>query len=164
MANGDLSYLGKDFDLGFIADEEGRVVAGPFTNIDLRTVRRGNFVPARNDLSVIAGVGELVQALIMRLMTERGELAVLGHPEYGSRHHTLIGEPNTEGNRNLLKLYILECLRQERRLQEVMRVDVKEGPGRENRDKVDVSIEVRMKGVPDPLNLVVPFSFGGAVA
>ena len=31
-----------------------------------------------------------------RLKTQKGELAPLGHPEYGSRHHELIGQPNVE--------------------------------------------------------------------
>ena len=36
----DLSSLGQDFDLGFVADDEGRVFAGPFSNVDLQAVRR----------------------------------------------------------------------------------------------------------------------------
>lgn len=157
----DLTYLGQDLDLGFVADDYGRVFAGPFSNVDLRAVHREDVTPRTEDLSVVRGRADLVQALILRLMTERGELAALGHPDYGSRHHALVGEPNTEGNRNLVKLYILECLRQEPRLEQVIKVDVAPGQGRENRDKVDVEITVKMKGVPDPLSLVVPFSFGG---
>lgn len=157
----DLSYLGQDFDLGFVADDEGRVFAGPFSHVDLQAVRRDNVTPRAYDLEVVRGKAALVQALILRLMTERGELAPLGHPDYGSRHHQLVGEPNTEGNRNLVKLYILECLRQEPRLAQVVRLDVRAAPGRENRDKVDVTITVTMRGVPDPLSFVIPFSFGG---
>ena len=157
----DLSYLGQDFDLGFVADDEGRVFAGPFSHVDLQAVQRDNVTPRAYDLEVVRGKAAFVQALILRLMTERGELAPLGHPDYGSRHHQLVGEPNTEGNRNLVKLYILECLRQEPRLAQVVRLDVRAAPGRENRDKVDVTITVTMRGVPDPLSFVIPFSFGG---
>ncbi len=160
----DLPHLGQDLDLGFVADEEGRVFAGPYTDVDLQAVTRRDVSPRTNDLRVVRGRAALLQALITRLMTERGELAGLGHPDYGSRHHQLVGEPNTEGHRNLIKLYILECLRQEPRLEQVITINVTQGSGRENRDKVDVLISVRMKGVPDPLNLVVPFSFGGALA
>jgi phage baseplate assembly protein W len=158
MANGD--YLGHDLDLGFIADEEARVFAGPYSHVDLQGVSRTDILPRARDLHVVSGLANLVQSLIVRLKTERGELEALAHPDYGSRHHRLIGEPNTEGNRNLIKLYVLECLRQEPRLDAIQRVDVRAGQGRENRDKVDIRITATVKGVPDPLSFVVPFSFG----
>lgn len=154
-------FLGQDLDVGFIADEEGRVFAGPYTRIDLQAKLRENVAPRTIDLGVVSGKANLVQSLILRLKTEQGELSGLGHPNYGSRHHRLIGEPNTEANRNLIKLYVLECLRQEPRLEAIQKIDVKKGEGREGRDKVDINLTVRMKGVPDPLSLVIPFSFGG---
>ena len=157
-------FLGQDLDLGFIADEEGRVFAGPYTHVDLRAILREGVSPRSSDLGVVTGKGNLVQSLIMRLQTEQGELAGLGHPGYGSRHHRLIGEPNVESNRNLIKLYVLECVKQEPRLESVVKIDVKPGQGRENRDKVDISITVKVRGVPDALSFVVPFSFGGALA
>lgn len=160
----DVNHLGQDLDLGFVADEEGRVFAGPFTNADLQAARRADLISRAYDLGVAGGRANLVQALIVRLMTERGELGPLGHPDYGSRHHQLVGEPNTEGNRNLVKLYVLECLRQEPRVERTVKIAVQPGPGRENRDNVDVRLVVKMKGVPDPLSLVVPFSFGGPPA
>lgn len=154
-------FLGQDLDLGFIADEEGRVFAGPYTYVDLRARMREDVTPRTNDLGAVSRKANLVQALIMRLQTETGELAGLGHPNYGSKHHRLIGEPNVESNRNLIKLYVLECLRQESRLESIDSVVVRQGEGRENRDKVDIAIVVRMKKVPDALSFVVPFSFGG---
>lgn len=157
----DDSFLGKDFDLGFIADEVGRVFAGPYTQVDLQAKLREDVAPRAVDVSVIHGRANLVQSLIVRLKTERGELAGLGHPNYGSQHHKLIGEPNTENNRNLIKLYMLECLKQEPRLEEISGIEVRPGEGPENRDKVDINITVKVKGLPDPLNLVIPFSFEG---
>jgi phage baseplate assembly protein W len=154
-------FLGQDFDLGFVADEEGRVFAGPYSRVDLQAKLREDVAPRVLDLGVVSGQANLVQSLIMRLKTERGELAGLGHPNYGSRHHQLIGEPNTEANRNLVKLYVLECLKQEPRLEEIRKIEVKPGEGRENRDKVVITVTVKMKGVPDPLSLVIPFSFAG---
>jgi phage baseplate assembly protein W len=155
------SFLGQDLSLGFAADEEGRVFVGPYTRIDLQAEEREGVAPRARDLGLVSGKANLVQALIMRLKTERGELAKLGHPNYGSRHHKFIGEPNTENNRNLVKLYVLECLKQEPRLEEILEIEVKPGEGRENRDKADIRISVKVKGVPDPLSFVVPFSFGG---
>ena len=160
----DADFFGRDFALGFVADEEGRVAAGPHSHVDLQASFRADVAPRTVDLGVVKGKANLVQSLIMRLKTERGELAPLGHADYGSRHHSLVGELNTEANRNLVKLYVLECLRQEPRLEAVVKLEVKPGAGRENRDKVDISATVRMRGVPDPLNLVVPFSFQGPLA
>jgi phage baseplate assembly protein W len=108
----------------------------------------------------VNGRANLAQALVVRLQTERGELEQLGHPGYGSRHHELIGELNTETNRNLVKLYVLECLRQEPRLEEIVRVDVVPlGPDR--RLEVMLEIEAIARGDPTPLSLVLPFSFAG---
>ena len=38
-------FLGQDLDLGFIADEEGRVFAGPYTHVDLRARMREDVTP-----------------------------------------------------------------------------------------------------------------------
>jgi phage baseplate assembly protein W len=157
-------FLGLDLDLGFIADDEGRTFAQPYSRVDLQARRRVEVAPRADDLGTVRGRANLVQSLILRLKTERGEVAGLGHPTYGSNHHQLVGEPNTEGNRNLIKLYVLECLRQEPRLERVVRIDVRPAPGRQHRDKVDIDLELKLKGVPDPLILVVPFSFEGPLA
>lgn len=159
MANGD--YLGTDLDLGFVADEDARVFVGPYAMVDLQASVRDDVLPRTRDLRLVHGLANLVQSLIVRLKTERGELEGLAHPDYGSRHHRLIGEPNTEGNRNLIKLYVLECLRQERRLESIRQVIVTPGTGRERRDMVEITITAVVKGIPDPLSFVVPFSFGG---
>jgi hypothetical protein len=157
-------WLGRDLDVGLVADGEGTVVAGPPTRLDLQAVRRDDVLPRTLDLGVAAERADLVQALVLRLLTERGELEGLGHPEYGSRHHALIGEPNTERVRALIKLYVLECLKQEPRLGRILGVDVRPGAGREHRDTVRISIRAQMKGQLDPLNLVVPFSLQGGPA
>jgi phage baseplate assembly protein W len=153
--------LGTDLDLGFVADEQGRVFAGPHTPVDMQARVREDVAPREVDLGVVSGRANLVQSLILRLKTERGELAPLGHPDYGTRHLSLVGEPNTDTNRNLLKLYVLEALCQEPRLERIDRVDVRQAPGREDRDKVVVEIVARARRLPGPLSLVVPFSFEG---
>jgi hypothetical protein len=157
----DYPHFGTDLDLGFVTDEDGRISVMPYTHVDLRAVVRAGVTPRAIDLGVVKNKAALAQALILRLMTERGELEGLGHPEYGSRHHVLVGEPNTERNRNLVKLYILECLRQEPRLERVVSLDVTRGVGREHRDKVDVRMVVKFKDKPDATILVLPFSFRG---
>lgn len=157
-------FFGRDLALGFVADEEGRVSAGPHSHVDLQESFREDVSPRAVDLSVARGRANLVQSLILRLKTERGELAALGHADYGSRHHALVGELNTEANRNLVKLYVLEALRQEPRLESVVKIEVRPGEGRENRDKVDINVTARVRASAEPLNLVVPFSFQGPLS
>ena len=111
---------------------------------------------------MIDGIANAVQAVIHRIKTRKGELAELGHPEYGSRHHELIGEPNSEHNRNLVKLYILQALAHEPRIERihkgVIRFDRTRAP-----DRVEIVLELSFIGAQTPANLVIPFSFGGAL-
>lgn len=90
------------------------------------------------DLATISGRENLGQALMMRLLTPMGELAGLGHPSYGSRLFTLVGMRNTETNRNLAKLFILESLQMEPRVKKIK--DVKVTPHDYYRESVLVSI------------------------
>lgn len=154
--------LGRDLDVG-VATEDGDAIAGPFSLIDLQARPRPAVSPRARDLAVARGKADLAQSLVLRLQTERGELAILGHPDYGSRHHLLIGELNTESNRNLVKLYVLECLRQEPRLAEIVSVVVRPLPGRERRQEVKLEVAAIVRGDPTPLSLVIPFSFAGPV-
>ena len=147
--------LGRDLALDYLE------TAGMFEDAELRTRRRsvGRPVPD-TDLTVVGGVEAATQSFANRLKTHKGELAPLGHPEYGSRHHELIGEPNNERNRNLVKLYVLQALRHEPRIAEVLECAVRAAhdPARE---QVRIELTVRLIDEHEPLNLVVPFSFGG---
>ena len=96
------------------------------------------------DLRTIEGRDNLGQAVIVRLLTPRGELAPLAHPDYGSRLHELIGRQNTETTRNLVKLHILESLAAEPRIEEV--VDLIVTPAPRTRERVDVLLQVRAVG------------------
>src|SRR5271154_4092362 len=104
---------------------------------DLLTERSKGVV----DLETIAGVANLQQALLLRFITHVGEMAVLGHPDYGSRLQELIGELNDDTNRSLVKLYTLEALEAEPRVQEVVSVDVTQDPAYPTR--VDVAVSVK---------------------
>jgi phage baseplate assembly protein W len=118
-------------------------------------------VAGQRDLQVAEGLDNVTQAIVNRLKTVRGELAPLGHPDYGSRHHELIGEPNVPRTHNLIKLYVLQALRQEPRIEKVVRASVRaeHSPPRET---VRIELTVRLIGAPNPVNLVVPFSLEGA--
>jgi phage baseplate assembly protein W len=129
---------------------------GFYEGADLEHHRSAN----RRDLTIADGLDNVVQAIVNRLKTARGELAPLGHPEYGSRHHELIGEPNVERNRNLIKLYVLQALRHEPRIEKVVSAVVR-AEHDPPRDIVRIELVVRLIGVARPVNLVIPFSLEG---
>src|SRR5262245_1148585 len=112
------------------------------------------------DFIVRDGVENLAQAIIVRLLTPRGELAALGHPEYGSRVHELIGRENTATQRNLLKLHVLEALQHEPRIGKVAELTVTPSPG--TRSTVDVLLRVQPVGVTE-LVQIGPFTIELAV-
>lgn len=103
------------------------------------------------DFDTISGRQNLGQAVVLRLLTPRGELAPLGHPEYGSRVHELIGRQNTDTTRNLLKLYILESLQMEPRIAKVVRADVVAVP--HSRQQVSVTVEIQPIGASEAVTI-----------
>lgn len=107
------------------------------------------------DFELREGRDNLAQAIILRLLTPRGELAALGHPGYGSRLHELIGHGNTSTGRNLARLHILEALQQESRVEAVDQLRVDPSPGR--RDTLDVLLRVVAAGFSERLE-IGPFS------
>jgi phage baseplate assembly protein W len=107
------------------------------------------------DMDVVGGRENLSQAIIMRLLTPRGELSALGHPEYGSRLHELIGRQNTDTTRNLVKLYILESLQMEPRIEKTIELIVE--PAQGSRDRINVLLRVQPTGEVDVVT-IGPFS------
>jgi phage baseplate assembly protein W len=120
-----------------------------------RTLPAGQGGRTLLDYEPIESKENLGQAIVLRLLTERGELAELGHPEYGSRLHELLGAPNTETRRGLAKVFILEALAQESRIEKVLDVTIKEHPQRtdEQRHLVDVVIRVQPIGATDVVTI-----------
>ena len=109
----------------------------------------------RFDLDIHSKVDNLVQALLLRFLTPVGELAQLGHADYGSRLFELIGELNTETNRNRAKLFTLQALQAEPRVKEVRAVDVTQNKA----DPARMDIKVSLLAIDSDtlLNLVFPF-------
>ncbi|MGB5156368.1 hypothetical protein [Desulfobacterium sp. N47] len=83
--------------------------------IDIVTRRKGKTTQVI-DLDTVSDRVLIAQALILRLLTPRGTLKSLGHAQYGSRLHELIGCRKTEALRNLCRLYVLETVAQEPRV------------------------------------------------
>jgi phage baseplate assembly protein W len=144
-------HLGRDLLLDYTFG------GGFFEDADLASARRAGAPVTTRDLAVAEGIPAITQAIANRLKTRKGELASLGHPEYGSRHHELIGEPNVARTRDLIKLYVLQALRDEPRIEKVLKADViaEHTPPR---DTVRITLTVRLVREPTALNLVIPFS------
>jgi phage baseplate assembly protein W len=147
-----LELMGRDLELFY---------PGPYgwwEDADLATTvpdRAGATV----DLAVVEGVAAATQLFVNRLKTRKGELAPLGHPEYGSRHHELIGQPNVERTRALIKLHVLEALGHEPRVEKIRRCDVAAAHD-PPRNVVRIVLELVVVGEPNPRLLVVPFDLG----
>ena len=117
---------------------------------ETRTTAGGRVVRVR-DLTVSSDLDNLRQAIEIRLLTPKGELAALGHADYGSRLPDLIGQPNTETNRNLAKLYVIEALKQERRIEKIVSVEVTPAPGQ--RQLIKIFLQVKAIGVQSVIDL-----------
>jgi phage baseplate assembly protein W len=108
--------LGKDLRIlsHFSADDT--------SSLDLvrtdRLARTSSGVDELTDIAVFEERENLAQALMLRLLTPRGSLRDLGHANYGSRLHELIGRPKNETNRNLCRLFVLEAVAQEPRVED----------------------------------------------
>jgi len=143
--------MGADLRLDF------RQHGGFFEDADLTTVRSKRSARPEVDLNSVAGLDNLTQAIANRLKTRKGELTSLGHPDYGSRHHELIGQPNVQRTRDLIKLYVLQALRDEPRIERVLVATV-QPEHQPPRDTVRIELRVRVIDQSTPLNLVIPFS------
>jgi phage baseplate assembly protein W len=131
--------------------------AGSWEDADLIAAFTPGRTPRRKDITIASKIASAEQLLVNRLKTQKGELAALGHPEYGSRHHELLGQPNVERTRNLIKLYVLEALSHEPRIAKILSCRVW-APHDPPRDQVRIELAALLLEDDNPLNLVVPFS------
>lgn len=111
------------------------------------------------DLDTFSQADNLIQALLLRFMTPVGELTLLGHPDYGSRLVELIGELNSETNRNRAKLFTLQALQAEPRIKEIRSVTVTQSL--RDRTRVDINVSLLPIDSDTLLNLVFPFFLEG---
>lgn len=107
------------------------------------------------DIRTVSGRDNLRQAIMARLLTPMGDLAGLGHPDYGSRLHELVGQVNTDTTRNLMRLYILESLKKEPRIDTVALITI----SLVHRQPSLVSVELAIKPI-DSVEVIVigPFT------
>ena len=87
---------------------------------DLRLVftgdGRADIAWSEGDLELVHGLDNLAQALTLRLLVQRGELAALAHPRYGSRIHELIGQTLDRPNLDLLRRHVRRALLEDPRV------------------------------------------------
>ena len=137
---------------------------------DLKLTRRAfdQLTSDREYVSLVSGTGggldtttgraNLVQAVINRLLTRRGELAVFGHPDYGSRLNELVGELNNLRLRALAELYIRDCLAQEPRVEKVRYVTFEPPERGIDRNVLKATIGISAVGETQELTIVLPLN------
>ena len=111
---------------------------------------------AAGDIALAQGNDNIIQALILRLKVRKGELAPLGWPNYGSRLHELIGEPNNGRTHVMLMAHARNAIEQDPRVSEVKSVRTEVVPG--ERDVVRIIMEILLISATNPLNLVFDVS------
>jgi phage baseplate assembly protein W len=104
------------------------------------------------DLALARGNTNIIQALTLRLRVRKGELAPLGWPDYGSRLHELIGEPNVPRTHLKLQAFARQAIEMDPRVLKVESVRTVNLPG--ERDTVRLMLDIQLIDAPSPLNLV----------
>ena len=104
------------------------------------------------DLNLAEGNDNIVQALTLRLSVRRGELALLGWPDYGSRLHELIGEPNNTRTHLKAMAFARRAVEEDPRVVEVIDIQTQVLPG--ERNVLRLLLDVQMIDTQNPLNLV----------
>jgi phage baseplate assembly protein W len=122
---------------------------------DLKLAERSNGFDLqsglRGDLALAQGNDNIIQALTLRLLVRKGELARLGLPEYGSRLHELIGSPNNTRTHIKLMAFARSALEQDRRVLKISSIQAKIT----ERTVVTLSIDLLLIDQPTPRNLVL---------
>jgi phage baseplate assembly protein W len=114
-------------------------------------------VGGSGDVAIARGNDNIEQALLLRLMVRRGELAPLGWPDYGSRIHELVGEPNNQRTRLIVMAYARAAIAQDPRVVDIPRIEARDGG---ERDVVRLDLDVTLIDQQTPLNLVFDVNLG----
>jgi phage baseplate assembly protein W len=110
------------------------------------------FLDEPTDFASAKGVENLQQALVLRLLTPLGTLKDLGHANYGSRLHELIGQENVEAAALQARAYVLQTIAQEKRVKEILSLEIlpttPDAP-----DRLRIFVRVLAVGGGDPVAL-----------
>ena len=91
--------------------------------------------------SVVTDHQSLQQNLLLRLLMDKGQLAYLGEPNYGSNIHDFIGQLHTPQYQQLLSRLIKKTLMQDYRVAEVTQIDIL--PRSQDPSILDIDIVVK---------------------
>ena len=117
------------------------------------TLHGKDLAVSNGDLVLVENIDNLVQALSLRLSSQRGILTQLGHPGYGSRLLEAIGTLNTEANLRGVENLLREAILQEPRVQKIESLTIRTHPAQPGAIDIEVSVLPIREQVP--LNLVV---------
>lgn len=112
------------------------------------------------DVGLVHGNDNIIQALTLRLRVRKGELESLGWPDYGSRLHELIGEPNLPRTRLKAQAFARDALQTDPRVAEVESVEVVPVPG--ERSVLRLAVSLLLINENTPLNLIFNFALEGS--
>lgn len=132
-------------------------VADSWGVLDLQVVPGGQGgLPQTGEIraaGAIAGRNNLAQALVLRLLTRKGALSGLGHPDYGCRLLELIGELNNDTTRNLARLFTIQAINQEARVKQLLEMSV--ATVADQADTIRIGFSVLPVDDDDPLALTL---------
>lgn len=111
------------------------------------------------DIETVGGRELMVQAIRHRLITRKGELASLGHPEYGSLLEEMIGEPNVPDTHRIIETFVRDSLKYEPRIRNISSIIASPSP--EKPDVVLISVHVELVGEGDELRISYPLYLEG---
>lgn len=114
---------------------------------DLRLIFRGDggadISWSGGDLDLVRGLDNLAQALTLRILVRRGELAELAHPRHGSRVHELLGATLDRANLDLLRRHVRSALLGDPRVDKVLSVSAAPIPAYPGAVQVRASVRAR---------------------
>ena len=110
------------------------------------------------DLTIVDGADNLVQALSLRLNSNRGILRQLGHPAYGSRLGEAIGIITTPGNLRRVENLVRETIFQEARVRSIESLAVY--PSSTIHGAIEIEVSILEITESKPLNLVITLQAG----
>lgn len=122
-------------------------------------------VGASGDIARASGNDNIIQALTMRLRVRKGELTLLGWPDFGSRLHELIGEPDLPRTRLKAQVFARDAVEADPRVLKVEAVDVVRLPGEHQILRLMLTVRViSTTSMTRPLNLVYALALDGLSA
>ena len=77
----------------------------------------------------VNGKQNLIQALKLLLLCDKGELTELGHTRYGTSIRDFLGEPLVRSNLELMRRIVQKAILRDSRVEEVIKVTVSPCPG-----------------------------------